>query len=223
MKTKEYYIKNLNVLYEDNHLIVIEKPVDILSQKDQTNDFDINEIVKTYIKEKYNKPGNVYLGLIHRLDRRVGGVLVLCKTSKAAARLSEDIRNKQFKKYYLSKVYGVIEKDVDIKVNIKKDENKKMAIICDEGKPSSLSYEVIGYDNDSTYVKVDLHTGRYNQIRASFNHINHPIVNDYKYTKKEPISDELGLWCYQIEIIHPVKKESMIFTCEPKGNIWSNL
>ena len=94
MKTKEYYVNNLNVLYEDNHLIVVEKPIDVLSQKDITNDFDMNEIIKDYLKVKYNKPGNVYLGLVHRLDRRVGGVMVFAKTSKAASRLSENIRNK---------------------------------------------------------------------------------------------------------------------------------
>ena len=93
MKTKSEYVNDLVVLYEDNHLIVIEKPVNVLSQKDNTNDIDITEIVKEYLKNKYNKPGNVYLGLVHRLDRRVGGVLVLAKTSKAAARLSDDIRN----------------------------------------------------------------------------------------------------------------------------------
>ena len=98
MKNKQYYIDNLNVLYEDNHLIVIEKPINVLSQKDNTNDFDVNEIVKDYLKEKYKKEGNVYLGLVHRLDRRVGGVLVLAKTSKAASRLSEDIRNNNFDK-----------------------------------------------------------------------------------------------------------------------------
>ena len=91
-------VKVTLVLYEDNHLIVIEKPVNVLSQKDNTNDIDITEIVKEYLKNKYNKPGNVYLGLVHRLDRRVGGVLVLAKTSKAAARLSDDIRNRKFEK-----------------------------------------------------------------------------------------------------------------------------
>ena len=107
MKTKEYYVNNLNVLYEDNHLIVVEKPIDVLSQKDITNDFDMNEIIKDYLKAKYNKPGNVYLGLVHRLDRRVGGVMVFAKTSKAASRLSENIRNKEFHKtWYIAQMSG---------------------------------------------------------------------------------------------------------------------
>ena len=116
MKNKQYYIENLNVLYEDNHLLVIEKPINVLSQKDNTNVFDINEIVKEYLKIKYNKEGNVYLGLVHRLDRRVGGVLVLAKTSKAASRLSEDIRNNNFEKKYIAKTSGKILKDGSINI-----------------------------------------------------------------------------------------------------------
>lgn len=223
MKTKQYYIENLNVLYEDNHLIVIEKPINVLSQKDSTNDLDVNEIVKEYLKVKYNKQGNVYLGLIHRLDRRVGGVLVLCKTSKAASRLSEDIRNNAFKKYYIAKVSGIIEKDGSINVNIKKDENKKLAIISNDGKPSSLDYQILGYDNGDTYVMVDLHTGRYNQIRVSFSYINHPIINDYKYSNIKKTENDLGLWSYKIEITHPITKQKMSFRCQPKEGIWNKL
>ena len=223
MKTKQYYIDNLNVLYEDNHLIVIEKPINVLSQKDDTNDFDINEIVKDYLKEKYQKPGNVYLGLVHRLDRRVGGVLVLAKTNKAASRLSEDIRNNNFSKYYIAKANGIISKNGSINVSILKDEKTKKAIINKNGKPSSLDYEIINYDKDSTYVYVNLHTGRYNQIRVSFSYINHPLINDYKYGKCNVNNNELGLWCYKLIINHPITKEKMEFTCNPKGLIWNEL
>lgn len=223
MKTKEYYINNLNVLYEDNHLIVIEKPINVLSQKDNTNDFDINEIVKEYLKNKYNKPGNVYLGLVHRLDRRVGGVLLLTKTSKAASRLSEDIRNQKLEKYYIVKTKGIIENNGSINVKIKKDEKTRKAIICNDGKLSLLDYEVINYDQDNTFAIVNLHTGRYNQIRASFNYIKHPVFNDYKYTNEKKNDNQLGLWCYKICINHPITKEKMIFECYPKGNIWEKL
>ena len=223
MKTKEYYIKNLKVLYEDNHLIVIEKPVNVLSQKDETNDFDVNEIVKDYLKEKYQKPGNVYLGLVHRLDRRVGGVLVLAKTSKAAARLSDDIRNNKFDKFYIAKTTGKLLQNGSINVNILKDEKTKKAIIDKKGKPSSLDYEIINYDESNTYVYVNLYTGRYNQIRVSFSHINHPLVNDYKYGNCKVNNLELGLWCYKIIINHPVTKEKMEFISYPNGSIWSNL
>ena len=222
MKTKEYYINNLNVLYEDNHLIVVEKPINVLSQKDITNDFDMNEIIKAYLKIKYNKPGNVYLGLIHRLDRRVGGVMVFAKTSKAAQRLSNDIQNNDFHKLYIAKVKGKIEKNSSINIKIKKDENN-YAIIADDGKDARLDYIVLGYDEDNTYVLVNLHTGRYNQIRVSFNHINHPIINDYKYSKEEKNDLPIGLYCYAISIIHPITKEKMIFTLPPKGSIWKNV
>ena len=224
MKNKQYYIENLNVLYEDNHLLVIEKPINVLSQKDNTNVFDINEIVKEYLKIKYNKEGNVYLGLVHRLDRRVGGVLVLAKTSKAASRLSEDIRNNNFEKKYIAKASGKILKDGSINIKIKKDEKTKKAIVSNDGKMSSLDYSIINYDNNNTYVLVNLHTGRYNQIRVSFSHINHPLINDYKYDKNSKVNNnELGLWCYKITITHPITKEKITFDCLPKGKIWNNL
>ena len=107
-------MNKLNILYEDNHLIVVEKKANILSQGDITNDKDLLTMVKEYVKEKYHKPGNVYIGLVHRLDRPVGGIMVFTKTSKAASRLSEQIRNKEFKKTYLAIVDGIIEKDKGI-------------------------------------------------------------------------------------------------------------
>lgn len=223
MKTKQYYVDNLNVLYEDNHLIVIEKPINVLSQKDETNDIDINEIVKEYLKVKYNKLGNVYLGLVHRLDRRVGGVLVLAKTSKAAARLSDSIRNNNMEKYYIAKVEGIIEADGNINVLIKKDEKNRKAIISKEGKESKLEYKVLGYDKNNTFVFVNLITGRYNQIRVSFSHIGHPIINDYKYGNGKVNNDQLGLWCYKIVIEHPVLKEKKEFISLPNGEIWNGL
>lgn len=223
MKTKKYYIDNLNVLYEDNHLIVIEKPIDVLSQKDSTDDFDINEIVKEYLKNKYNKPGNVYLGLVHRLDRRVGGVMVLAKTSKAASRLSEDIRNDNFEKIYLAKCEGIIKSNNSINIKIKKDETIKKAIVSPDGKDSRLDYSILGYDDNQTYVLVNLYTGRYNQIRVSFSYINHPLVNDYKYGNGKVNKLELGLYCHKIVINHPITKEKLSFECTPKGLIWNNL
>ena len=107
-------MNKLDVIYEDNHIIVVRKPVNILSQKDNTNDIDMTTIVKSYLKEKYNKPGNVYLGLLHRLDRPVGGLMVLAKTSKAAKRLSEDIKLHKLKKTYIAIVEGIIKSDKGI-------------------------------------------------------------------------------------------------------------
>lgn len=221
MKTKEYYLNNLKILFEDNHIIVIEKPIDVLSQKDETNDFDITEIINDYLRIKYNKPGKAYVGLVHRLDRRVGGVMVLAKSSKAASRLSDDIRTHSINKQYAVKVEGKLDKSSSINVKIKKDENKRLAIICDDGKEAELDYKVIGYDNNDTYALVNLITGRYNQIRASFSYINHPVIGDTKYGGHH--NNELGLWCYKLDFIHPVTKEWMEFIDRPNGEIWNNL
>lgn len=212
----------LNVLYEDNHLLVVEKPINILSQKDITGDIDMTDIVKEYLKEKYQKPGNVYLGLVHRLDRRVGGVMVFAKTSKAAQRLSEDIRNQRFKKVYLTCVEGLIDQDGEISVKIKKDFKAKIAIIDKNGSDAKLTYKVLNKTNNKTFLLVDLITGKYNQIRVSFAYINHPIINDYKYNKSAKVNkDELGLYCYMLGINHPVTKEYIEITSLPKGSIWN--
>ncbi len=221
MKDKEYYVNNLNVLYEDNHLIVVEKYKDVLSQKDITNDIDMNEIVKEYIKIKYQKPGAVYLGLIHRLDRRVGGVMVFAKTSKAASRLSEDIRKNNMKKYYYAVVKGTLTKGGTIDIKLLKDEKENIAIVHKDGKSSILNYQVVRNNGKNTLVLIELITGRYNQIRASFAHIGYPLINDYKYdTTQKPNNLDIALWCYKIIITHPVTKEVMEFSLEPKGEIW---
>lgn len=215
----EYYIDNLNVLYEDNHILVVEKKENVLSQKDDTNDFDMNEIVKEWIRRKYNKPGNVYLGLVHRLDRRVGGVMVLAKTSKAASRLSMAIQNHEFEKKYIAYAMGSIDESGEIKLPIEKIDNR--AVVSKNGKMGSLSYKVINKDGFGTYLLVDLETGRYNQIRLSFSHINHPLVGDTKYGGCQ--NERIGLWCYNIGFTHPVSKEWIDIKLLPKGDIWSNL
>ena len=220
MKDFNYYVDNLNVLYEDNHIIVIEKEKDVLSQKDETDDFSINEIVKEYLKRKYNKPGAVYLGLVHRLDRRVSGVMVLAKTSKAATRLSKSIMEHEFEKKYLAYVEGIIDKDGSINIKILKKDNK--AIISDLGKEAKLNYKVINNDSNNTYVMVDLESGRYNQIRLSFASINHPIYGDLKYGAKIK-SDDMGLASYEISFSHPVSKEYMTFKMLPKASIWKGI
>ena len=215
------YIKRLNILYEDNHIIVCEKFVNVLSQKDITNDIDMCEIVKEYIRIKYNKPGNVYLGLVHRLDRRVGGVMVFAKTSKAASRLSSAFNNHEVVKKYLCICKGKLDEAGNICLKILKDEKNNVAIISPKGKEASLDYKLIGYKNNNSVVDVNLHTGRYNQIRVSFASIKHPILNDYKYDKACPVNKkELALWCYHLEFVHPVTKDNLSFNLLPKGLVW---
>ncbi len=220
MKDFEYYVSNLEVLYEDNHIIVVNKEKDVLSQKDETDDFSINEIVKEYLKRKYNKAGNVYLGLVHRLDRRVNGIMVLAKTSKAASRLSKSIMEHEFEKKYLAYVEGILDKDGCIDIKISKQDNR--AIIDKNGKMSHLDYKLINNDGINTYVLVNLESGRYNQIRLSFASIGHPIYGDLKYGAKNKC-DDLGLCSYKIGFVHPVTKEYMTFSLIPKADIWKNM
>ena len=220
MKDFEYYVSNLEVLYEDNHIIVVKKEKDVLSQKDETDDFSLNEIVKEYLKRKYDKPGNVYLGLVHRLDRRVSGVMVLAKTSKAASRLSKSIMEHDFEKVYLAYVEGILDKDGSIDVKISKQDNR--AIIDKNGKDAHLDYKVINNDGKNTYVEVLLESGRYNQIRLSFASMGHPIYGDLKYGAKVK-SDDLGLCSYKIGFVHPVTREYMRFSLIPKEDIWKDM
>lgn len=219
IRDKEYYINNLKVLYEDNHILVIVKPENILSQKDITNDFDINEIVKEYLKRKYNKAGNVYLGLVHRLDRRVGGVMLLAKTSKAASRLSVDIMKHDFDKFYLVKATGELNYKDSINIKIKKKDN--MAIVSNDGKDSLLEYQSLYRSKEFSYALVKLFSGRYNQIRLSFSYIKHPLIGDNKYGAKK--EDRLGLWCYRLKFIHPVLKKEIDICALPEGAFWEGI
>ena len=208
-------MESLNVIYEDNHIIVVEKPVNIPSQGDKTGDIDMLTIIKAYLKEKYKKPGDVYLGLVHRLDRPTGGVMVFAKTSKAASRLSEQVRNKDFYKKYLCIVDGKMEeetgtfKDYLMSRIAKKDEkNAKEAI---------LDYEVLKYNEEinMSVVKVDLHTGRHHQIRVQFASRNHSLSGDQKYGTRGR-GKQLALWAYYLSILHPITKERMEFSVEPE-------
>ena len=164
-------MKKLNVIYEDNHIIVVEKEPNIPSQADKTEDIDMLTIIKEYIKEKYKKPGNVYLGLVHRLDRPVGGVMVFAKTSKAASRLSEQVRDKIFKKQYLAVVDGKFDKNKGtLEDYLYKDERNNISKVVSKDKKNSklakLDYEVLAHNEvkDLTLVKINLHTGRHHQI-----------------------------------------------------------
>ena len=209
-------MNNLNILYEDNHIIVVVKPINVLSQEDSTKDLDMLSLIKSYLKEKYHKPGNVYLGLVHRLDRVVGGVMVFAKTSKAASRLSESIRNNELEKIYLAVVHGKVkESDTYVDYLKKKDDFSTVIASKDDGKYANLSYELIDYnkDNDLSLVKVSLKTGRHHQIRVQFASRNYPLVGDNRYgIDKEK---NIGLFAYQLSFIHPVKKERMTFTSIP--------
>lgn len=208
---------NLKVIYEDNHIIVVEKPVNIPSQGDKTGDIDMLTIIKQYLKNKYNKPGNVYLGLVHRLDRPVGGVMVFAKTSKAAARLSEQVREKNFKKKYLVIANGKFNKEKGVLEDyLLKNEKTNMSKVVKEGTKNSkfakLDYEVIKYDKelDLSVLRINLHTGRHHQIRVQLSSRNHSIYGDQKYGGRGH-GKQICLWAYELTIVHPISKKEMVF------------
>ena len=211
----------VKVIYEDNHLLVVEKPVNILSQGDDTNDKDMVNLLKQYIKEKYNKPGNVFIGLVHRLDRPVGGVMVFAKTSKAASRLSEQIRNKTFKKTYRAVIHGTMDKEESIlKDYLYKNKKTNMVSVVNknhkEAKNAELSYKTLDTKNRLSLVEIDLKTGRPHQIRVQFSSRKHPLFGDQRYGKDvNKVGQQISLWSYKIEIQHPTTKEKMEFICEP--------
>ncbi len=229
---------NLKVLYEDNHIIVVVKPAGIPVQADKSGDKDMLTIVKEYIKEKYNKPGNVYLGLVHRLDRMVGGVMVFARTSKAASRISEYIRQKNVKKKYLAIVNGklnVSNEKIMLKNYIYKDERNNMSKIVSKDKKNAkeaiLEYQVlknIQYKGkEYSLVDVDLHTGRHHQIRLQFANIGNPLFGDMKYgidvNKK---GNNIALFSYYLSFYHPTKDEYLEFEFKPYeqdkfDDIWS--
>ena len=215
-------MKQLKILYEDNHMIVVEKPPNIPSQGDKTGDEDMLTIIKQYLKEKYNKPGNVYLGLVHRLDRPVGGVMVFAKTSKAAARLSEQVRNKIFKKEYLVIVDGKLEKTKGTLENyLLKNERNNLSKVVKEGtknaKYARLDYEVLKYNEEInlSVLKVLIHTGRHHQIRVQLANIGHSICGDQKYGTRGR-GKQICLWAYKLTIEHPITKEKMEFKAVPE-------
>ena len=213
---------DLKILYEDNHIIVVVKPVNIPSQGDKTGDEDMLTIIKKYIKEKYNKPGEVYLGLVHRLDRPTGGVMVFAKTSKAASRLSEQVREKEIQKKYLCIVDGKLEKEKDLwKDYLLKNEKNNMSKVVEENTKNSkeaiLDYEVIKYNEEInlSVVKVNLHTGRHHQIRVQFASRGHSLCGDQKYGTRGR-GKQLALWAYSLSLVHPTKKERMEFDSYPE-------
>ena len=210
----------INILYEDNHLLVVEKKAGVLSQSDGTNTPDMLTILKEYIKEKYNKPGNVYLGLVHRLDKNVGGVMVFAKTSKAARRLSEQIRNREFKKTYLAVCKGILDSNGKYQDYLKRVGYRSEVSNSKDGKLASLNYQVLAVKDNNSLVKINLETGRHHQIRVQFAYHNHPLLGDEKYGSKGKYP--LALFAYKLEFAHPTTKEILNFTIVPQEGYFKN-
>ena len=217
-------MQNLEVIFEDNHIIVVKKQPNIPSQADKTEDVDMLTIVKEYLREKYSKPGNVYLGLVHRLDRPVGGVMIFAKTSKAASRLSDQVREKVFKKKYLAVVDGKFENKVGVLEDyLYKDERNNISKVVSKEKKNAkiakLDFEVLAYNEvkNLSLVKINLHTGRHHQIRVQLAHSGHSIFGDQKYGTRGQ-GKQIALWAYELTIKHPITKEEMTFKSLPESN-----
>jgi 23S rRNA pseudouridine1911/1915/1917 synthase len=211
--------KMMEVLYEDNHVIVVVKPANIPVMEDSSEDEDLLNMVKGYIKEKYNKPGEAFAGIVHRLDRPVGGVMVFARTSKAASRLSEQVRNRSFGKTYLAVVTGRVQvKKGVLRDYLVKDEEKNTSHVSDSSnenaKLAELEYEVMDSKDKYSLLKVDLHTGRHHQIRVQLSNMGCPIYADARYSQ-DNIKAPIALWAWRLSFNHPVTKERMEFTKEP--------
>ena len=216
----------VKVLYEDNHIIVAIKPAGVLSQSDGSSAPDMLTILKAYIKEEYSKPGEVYLGLLHRLDRPVSGVMVFARTSKAASRLSEQIRTRKVEKIYRCVVNGVLEGEGRLENFISKDENKNILTVIDREKPgfkaSYLDYKALASKDGLTMVEVKLGTGRSHQIRAQMAHSGYPLIGDQKYGDKDKRCKDIALEAYKLSFEHPVKREFITFEAPlPSGYPWN--
>lgn len=211
----------LNVIYEDNHVLVVIKPQNIPSQADSTNDLDMVYYVKEYLKEKYNKPGNVYVGLVHRLDRPTGGVMVFAKTSKASARLSEQIRSNQMQKKYFAILQGKPKEDKAylkhyLLKNMKTNTVSVVPQLTTNAKMAELEYEVLDDVQGYSLAKINLYTGRSHQIRVQMKHIGTPLVNDAKYNAENyKKGGRLCLWAYELNFVHPTTNKEMKFKVAP--------
>lgn len=220
----------LNVLYEDNHLIFVDKPVNVPVQEDESQDMDLLTMVKADIKERFNKPGNVYVGLVHRLDRPVGGVMVFAKTSKAASRISDVIRRQKMDKSYLAIVRGKPKQTSGrLEDYLVKDKKKNMVRTSGpdhkEAKKAILEYELLGTKEDLSLVSINLITGRPHQIRVQFASRGLPLYGDQKYgVKVNKPGQQIALWSETLAFEHPTKKEEIRVQSAPPSeypwNLW---
>lgn len=217
-----------DIIYEDNHLLVVIKPQNIPSQLDSSEDEDLLTKLKKYIKEKYNKQGEAYLGLVHRLDRPTGGVMVFARTSKCAERLSEQIQNGEMEKTYFAVLDGVPKRPQGVLKNyLKKDEKNNLVSIVPQyesgAKEAILNYKVLEEKKGKTLVEVHLETGRSHQIRVQMKGIGCPLVCDQKYNEKAQ-KGNLALWSTRLKLVHPTTKKVLTFIVSPPQDLspWKN-
>ena len=212
---------HINVLYEDNHLLIVEKPVNIAVQEDASKDMDLLNMLKSYIKEKYNKPGDVYLGLVHRLDRPVGGVMVFARTSKAASRLSNELRKQQIYRKYKAIIRGTLSnKQGELVDYLYKDRKKNLVSVVSSknkgGKKAILEYKVLSKKDNLSMLEVELKTGRSHQIRVQLANQGTPLYGDQKYGEHvNKHGQQIALWASSLSVKHPTKDEMITVESEP--------
>ena len=222
--------ENLQIIYEDNHLIIVNKRVGDIVQGDKTKDKPLSEVVKEYIAEKYNKPGKVYLGVVHRLDRPTSGIIIFAKTSKALSRLNKMLRDKEFTKTYIAIVENPPQDNKGTLIHyLRKNPKNNKAIVFNKNTPDTkkaiLHYKISKQLDNYTVLEIDLETGRHHQIRAQLSSINCTIKGDLKYgAKRSNKNGGIYLHAYKISFIHPVKKEAITCIAKPTNNLlWKTL
>ena len=217
-------MEELTILYEDNHIIVVLKPQNIPSCEDESKDRDMLTVIKDYIREKYNKQGNVYLGLVHRLDRPTGGVMVFAKSSKAAARLTQQMKAGDFEKRYYAVLCGVPKEERAILTHyLKKNAINNMVYVCppltEGAKFAELDYRVLETKGDFCLADIRLHTGRSHQIRVQMNAIGCPVYGDMRYGGEKAKKGYLALWAYYLAFTHPVSQKRLVFRVQPPKDV----
>ena len=214
--------RTVNILYEDNHLLIVEKKPNEPVQLDSSKDIDLQTKLKMYLKEKYHKPGNVYLGIVHRLDRPVGGIMVFAKTSKAASRLSESIRKQEITKIYHAIVIGNPKQKDTLKDKLLKNEKTNTTIIHPNGKEAILTYQKVETKQNLSLVKIELKTGRSHQIRVQFSSRGYPLYGDQRYNKEAKPGQQIALYATSLSLKHPITKKTQTFKINlPNSYPWN--
>lgn len=215
----------LDILYLDNHLIAVAKPAGLLTQSESKDAPSLLEMTREWIKKKYKKPGNVYLGLVHRLDRNVSGAILFARTSKAAGRLSKQFRERTVQKYYRAAVEGTLKnKQGTLTHYLRKEKSLKSTVFprpAPGAKKSELVYKVAESSKTASILEIELKTGRFHQIRAQLSFLGHPVIGDVKYGASAALPEkQIALYAHKLIFLHPVSNEEICIECPPP-DIWS--
>ncbi|ABK16846.1 RluA family pseudouridine synthase [Syntrophobacter fumaroxidans] len=224
MKTECFYHPLWPIIYEDNHLLGLYKPAGLLVQGDRTGEASLLDLGKKWLKECCGKPGKVFLAMVHRLDRPVAGVVLFCRTSKAAARISAQFRSGRIRKHYLAVAEGDVTPSAGRLVNQLERHDERSSVIVAEATPRSrearLSYRVLDVAGSRSLLEIELETGRHHQIRLQLAHLGFPILGDLRYGASAPLPGrQVALFATQLELEHPTRKESLLLRC-PLPQSW---